>query len=57
MREEIRPYDPQQGSKKVQVKKMFDTIAGNYDTLNRVISFGIDQRWRKSCGFCGRKAP
>ena len=26
---------------------MFDTISGNYDGLNRVISFGIDIRWRK----------
>ncbi len=58
MQEEIRPYDPQQGSKKVQVKKMFDTIAGNYDTLNRVISFGIDQRWRKKVvAFVAEKHP
>jgi demethylmenaquinone methyltransferase/2-methoxy-6-polyprenyl-1,4-benzoquinol methylase len=26
---------------------MFDTISGNYDNLNRVISFGIDIKWRK----------
>ena len=26
---------------------MFDTISGNYDNLNRVISFGIDVKWRK----------
>jgi demethylmenaquinone methyltransferase/2-methoxy-6-polyprenyl-1,4-benzoquinol methylase len=26
---------------------MFDTISGNYDSLNRVISFGIDIKWRK----------
>lgn len=26
---------------------MFDTISGNYDGLNRVISFGIDKSWRK----------
>lgn len=26
---------------------MFDTISGNYDGLNRVISFGIDVKWRK----------
>ena len=25
---------------------MFDTISGNYDGLNRVISFGIDIKWR-----------
>lgn len=26
---------------------MFDTISTNYDGLNRVISFGIDVKWRK----------
>src|SRR5690606_6413654 len=28
-------------------EKMFDTISNNYDGLNRVISFGIDVKWRK----------
>ena len=26
---------------------MFNTISGEYDQLNRVISFGIDMKWRK----------
>ncbi len=26
---------------------MFDTISENYDNLNRIISFGIDVKWRK----------
>jgi demethylmenaquinone methyltransferase/2-methoxy-6-polyprenyl-1,4-benzoquinol methylase len=30
---------------------MFDTISGNYDNLNRVISFGIDIKWRKSIAY------
>ena len=30
-----------------QVEQMFDTISGKYDGLNRVISFGIDIKWRK----------
>src|SRR5690606_28162144 len=30
-----------------QVKQMFDNISGNYDGLNRIISFGTDIKWRK----------
>lgn len=33
--------------KKEQVEAMFDSIAPRYDLLNRVLSFGIDQRWRR----------
>jgi ubiquinone/menaquinone biosynthesis methyltransferase len=29
------------------VQKMFDTIAPTYDALNRVLSLGIDQSWRR----------
>ena len=43
----VNPYKDSDLGKKEQVTKMFDTISGNYDGLNRVISFGIDVSWRK----------
>ena len=43
----ITPYKNSSLSKKEQIAQMFDTISGNYDQLNRVISFGIDIKWRK----------
>lgn len=47
MSEKITPYKDSSLGKKEQVAQMFDTISGNYDNLNRVISFGIDVKWRK----------
>lgn len=46
MSEKVNPYKDSNQSKKVQVTKMFDTISKEYDGLNRVISFGIDVKWR-----------
>ena len=43
----IKPYKNSDLGKKEQVTQMFDTISGDYDGLNRVISFGIDIKWRK----------
>lgn len=47
MSKNITPYKDSSLGKKAQVTKMFDTISEEYDDLNRVISFGIDQKWRK----------
>lgn len=47
MSKNITPYKDSNLGKKEQVAQMFDTISGNYDDLNRVISFGIDIKWRK----------
>ena len=43
----IKPYKDSELGKKEQVAQMFDAISGNYDGLNRVISLGIDIKWRK----------
>ncbi|GAA4963669.1 bifunctional demethylmenaquinone methyltransferase/2-methoxy-6-polyprenyl-1,4-benzoquinol methylase UbiE [Algibacter aquimarinus] len=43
----VKPYKNSDLGKKEQVTQMFDTISGDYDGLNRVISFGIDIKWRK----------
>jgi len=40
MKKSVTPYANQ------QVTKMFDGISSNYDFLNRIISLGIDIKWR-----------
>ncbi len=47
MAKNVNPYKDSDLGKKAQVTQMFDTISKNYDGLNRVISFGIDVKWRK----------
>lgn len=48
MKKNITPYKDTTTGKKEQVTQMFDNISGNYDRLNRVITFGMDIRWRKN---------
>lgn len=47
LNKKVTPYKDSSLNKKEQVEKMFDTISGNYDGLNRLISFGTDLKWRK----------
>ncbi|MGV6828659.1 MAG: bifunctional demethylmenaquinone methyltransferase/2-methoxy-6-polyprenyl-1,4-benzoquinol methylase UbiE [Flavobacteriales bacterium] len=47
MKKKVTPYKDSNLNKKKQVEQMFDTISGNYDDLNRVISLGTDVGWRK----------
>ena len=48
MKKQVVPYKNQKENKKKQVRQMFDGISKDYDMLNRVISVGIDVRWRKN---------
>ena len=41
----VKPYGA--GGKKEQVSRMFDSIAGRYDFLNRFLSLGTDKGWRR----------
>lgn len=44
--EHIKPYG-EEGTKAVQVERMFNHIALTYDQLNHTLSMGIDRSWRR----------
>lgn len=43
----VIPYKDKKQGKKEQVASMFDNISPKYDLLNRLLSAGIDVKWRK----------
>ena len=43
----VVPFRDSKATKKEQVASMFDQIAFRYDLLNRLLSGGLDVRWRK----------
>ena len=42
-----KQYTVKSGEKKEQLRFMFNNIAGKYDFLNHLLSFGIDKCWRR----------
>lgn len=38
---------PHQGPVATDIRSMFDALAPTYDALNRALSFGVDQSWRR----------
>ncbi len=38
---------PQGSAKTVAVREMFDAIAPRYEFLNKIMTFGLDRRWRQ----------
>ena len=54
----VIPYKYSKEGKKQQITTMFNTISKGYDGLNRIISFGIDKKWRKKVAqVVGYKQP
>jgi demethylmenaquinone methyltransferase / 2-methoxy-6-polyprenyl-1,4-benzoquinol methylase len=47
MTETQRQIPGSEGTKKNQVRSMFDNISEKYDFLNHLLSFGIDKFWRR----------
>lgn len=47
MKKTLKPNQKNPESKKKQIINLFNSISPNYDSLNRIMTFGIDMVWRK----------
>jgi len=47
-RRETQEAMPQGADKARAVEEMFDVVAPRYDLVNRVMTFGLDRRWRRA---------
>ncbi len=47
MKKTLKPNQKDPESKKKQIINLFNNISPNYDSLNRIMTFGIDIVWRK----------
>jgi len=47
MKQSVKPNPNNPETKKKQVTQMFNGISRSYDTLNRIITLGVDVLWRK----------
>lgn len=46
--EKVLPYENEGNNKTAQVEEMFDKIAGQYDTMNHLMSLFQDRNWRRT---------